>query len=276
MAASNTVVYESANPLVITYDNAPTDSTRKFIETLERNRWKYKLIGDGEVWKDFTNKLNGYRDAVAALSPETLVILSDARDVLCVRGPKAFTKAFSSFGKELLVSTELLCGGHFDVPPDFKCVQSIPLNEYWSHCGITSLPDRKFVNSGLIAGEAKAVLAFLEWSIRGKFTDDQYALCSYVNTFPAKIALDVEAAVLHTTTFGVNAGIQSIHVQKNDSPTFAELFGRGAFFLHVPGMKNKGQKLIYDSLVKTLDGGIGHTAITAPYGYAEPDWDEVF
>lgn len=276
MATSNTVVYDSEIPIVITYDNAPTESTRKFIETLERNRWKYTLIGGGEVWKDFTNKLNGYRDAVAALSPETLVVLSDARDVLCVRGPKAFAKAFRTFGKELLASTELFCDGKLDVPSDFKCFQSAPLNEYWRHCGVTSLPDRKFVNSGLIAGEAKAVLAFLEWSIQGKFTDDQYALCSYVNTFPAKIALDVEAAVLHTTTFGVNAGIQSIHVQKKDSPTFAELFGRGAFFLHVPGLKNKGQRIIYDSLVRVIDIGIGHSVLTVPYGYAEPEWDEVF
>ena len=266
----------SNEPIVITYDNAPTETTRIFLDSLERNKWRYTLIGEGEVWKGFQNKLNGYRTAVATLPPATLVILSDARDVVCVRGPKAFTKAFCSFGKDLLLSTELFCGGRLDVPSDFNYVQCIPLTSYWHHYGILTIPARKFVNSGLIAGKAMDVLAFLDWSIEGKFTDDQYALCNYVNRFPAKIALDTGAAVLHTTTFGVNAGIQSIHIQKNDSPTFAELFGRGAFFLHIPGMKNKGQKVLYDSIVQTLRNGIGDATLREPYGYAEPEWDEKF
>jgi len=34
-------------PLVLTYDNAPTDATRRFIRTLEKNDWEYTLVGEG-------------------------------------------------------------------------------------------------------------------------------------------------------------------------------------------------------------------------------------
>ena len=48
-----------ATPLVITYDNAPTENTRLFLRTLEKNKWNYKLIGEGETWRGFITKLNG-------------------------------------------------------------------------------------------------------------------------------------------------------------------------------------------------------------------------
>lgn len=263
-------------PLVVTYDNAPTENTKYFLQTLEKNKWKYKLIGEGEKWEGFTSKLKGYANYIKTLDPNQLIIVSDARDVVCLRGPKAFTKGYQSFNKDIVVSMELLCCGNFNPPPDSKCVQCVHLTEYWKHYNITDLPDRKFVNSGLVAGKATSVLDWLEWSLTNKFTDDQLALGTYINTFPQKIGLDMNAILLHTTTFGVNAGIQSIHIQKKDSPTFAELFGRGAFFLHIPGCAMKGQAIMYEFVKRNIDAGASDKQLSAPYKYAEPQWDEIF
>ena len=141
---------------------------------------------------------------------------------------------------------------------------------------MSTLPSRKFVNNGLIAGTVEAVKRFLQWALENKYTDDQFALGNYMNTFPELVAADTAAELLHTTTFGVNAGIQDIHRQKQDAPTLAEVLGRGAFFLHVPGSSSKGQKVIYDLVCTLIDAGAGDAMLGGVYKYAEPEWNEVF
>jgi hypothetical protein len=263
-------------PLLVAYDNAPTNETRFFEKTVQSYGWDYTLIGMGETWEGWPTRMKAYRKHLDLLPEDRIVVLSDARDVVCMRGPKAFLEGFRTFGKDMVASMELTCSGQFNVPDNFKSTQCVPLGRYWAYHGIKTLPNRKFVNNGLLAGSVKALKPYFDWILEKGFTDDQFALGSYVNEFPDRVALDVEALLLHTSTFGVNAGIQLIHVQKTDSPTFAEFFGRGAFFLHIPGTKNKGQKVIYESVVHMIETGVCDATLSAPYGYAEPEWDEIF
>jgi hypothetical protein len=109
-----------------------------------------------------------------------------------------------------------------------------------------------------------------------KTSNDQSAFGDYINEYPDRVACDVDASVLHSSVFGVNAGIQNIHIQKRDSPTFAELFGRGAFFLHIPGLTAKGQRVVYEQVCAILGHGLSEKLLRDPYGYAEPKWNEVF
>ena len=263
-------------PLVITYDNNPTENTKTFLKSLEKNKWKYNLIGEGEKWEGWITRLIAYKKCLATIPDEQLVVLSDARDVLCLRGPKAFTKGFNSFNKDIVVSMELLCNGHFDQNPDLCYTLCRPLTEYWKHHSITKLPDRKYANNGLVAGRAKALKTYFDWVFENKYTDDQLALGLYINKYPDLVGLDINANLLHSSTFGVNAGIQSIHIQKQDSPTFAELFGRAAFFLHVPGCNGKGQAVVYEYVKRMVDAGASDAHLSAPYKYKEPEWDEIF
>jgi hypothetical protein len=271
-----TAVSIATAPLLVTYDNAPNDNTRYFIKTLETQGWSYKLIGVGEKWGSWPTRMRAYRDFLCTLDDEQLVVLSDARDVVCVRGPKAFVKGFNTFKKDMVVSMELLCGGKLNPPEIFNCVQCIPLTAYWRHHKVDPLPCRKFVNNGLVSGRAKALKACLNWIIDNNYVDDQLGLGAYMNAFPDRVAADVNADILHTTNFGVNAGIQSIHVQKHDSPTFAELFGRGAFFIHISGLGGKGQLVMYKFVCTMIDTGSCDNLLREPYKYSEPEWDEVF
>jgi hypothetical protein len=267
-------------PIVVTYDNNPNEYTKRFISTLEANRWEYVVIGKGDEWKGFLTRVVAYEAFLKTLPAEKLVILSDARDVLCIRSPHAFVDAFRSFKKDLVVSMELLCNGKFSVDDSYKSQVCVPLKNYWKHYNITSMPARKFVNAGLVAGTVSALLHVLQYvqkyMVVNNTTNDQSAFGNYINEFPERVACDVEASLLHTSVFGVNAGIQSIHLQKEDSPTFAELFGRGAFFLHIPGMTAKGQKVVYEQVCNVIDLGITDTQLRKPYGYAEPAWNEIF
>jgi hypothetical protein len=263
-------------PIVISYDNAPTENTKYFINTLESNGWGYKIVGTGETWEGWPTRMRAYSKILGTLPDDKVVILSDARDVVCVRSPKAFMDGFRKFNKDMVVSMELLCGGIIDNPTDAIRSQCKPVTNYWKHNNITTIPPRRYVNNGLVAGKAKALKVFMDWIIEHKFQEDQLGLGNYVNTFPDRVALDVEAEILHTTTFGVNAGILSIHTQKHDSPTFAEFFGRGAFFLHIPGIQNKGQAVIYEYVKKMIDAGARCNILSGAYKYKEPVWNEIF
>jgi hypothetical protein len=245
-----------ASPLVVSYDNAPTENTRFFIKTLERNGWNFKIIGEGETWKGYASKVNGYNNFLSSIDPDTIVILSDARDVLCVRSTKAFMEVFSSFRTDFVVCMELFCGGKPDVADDFVHWQCAPLVNYWKYHNIRELPHRKFVNSGLIAGRASSILKWLQFTIENKYEDDQYALCQYINKHPERISVDSDAILLHTSTFGVNAGIYRIFVQAKDSPTLAELYGMGAFFIHIPGIFIRGQGAVYNALCAILESNV--------------------
>lgn len=263
-------------PIVVSYDNNPTVQTEFYMSTLKSHGWDSVFIGKGEQWDGFITRIRAYAKFIQTLDDTQVVVLTDARDVICVRNSDAFLEGFREYKRDIVVSMELLCGGAFDVSDDYKNVQCVPLTHYWKTNGIRP-PNRKFINAGLIAGTGKGLKEMYKWILDGGYTDDQYAIGSYMNTFPDRVAADTEAALLHTTNFGVNAGIQSIHVQKQDSPTLAELYGRGAFFLHIPGLTGTGQSVIYDT-VRTIvtQLGIRGEQLSRVYGYKEPTWNEIF
>jgi len=267
-------------PLVVTYDNNPNDYTNRFFKSLETNKWDYISLGNGEEWRGLVNKIIAYHKYVQTLPENKVIVLSDARDVVCLRSPKAFMEAFLSFHREIVVSMELLCDGKFTVKDDYVSDVCVPLTKYWNYNNISTLPARKFVNSGLIVGRAGALSRCLEWVLsymtQSNLNNDQSAFGMYINAFPDRVACDIDASVLHSSVFGVNAGLQNIHIQKEDSPTFAELFGRGAFFLHLPGLSAKGQHIVYQQVCKSIDMGVCDKQIREPYGYAEPTWNEQF
>jgi hypothetical protein len=264
-------------PLVITYDNEPTQNTHYFIKTMENNKWEYKLIGNGERWEGWRTRMIAYVRALSNIDPKKIVVLSDARDVFCIRGSKSFIRAFESFKKPVVASMELFCEGLDFWQEGVEHTQCMTLASYWKHHNVIPIPDRKFVNNGLVAGYAQDLKEIYQWMYDKGYTDDQFGLGNYVITFPDKVATDSDAKLLHSSTFGVNAGVQYLHKQANDSPTLAELNGNRAYFLHIPGIANKGQKLVYEQVKMILESGLVRPCIlTEAYKYNEPEFDEKF
>jgi GR25 family glycosyltransferase involved in LPS biosynthesis len=277
----NSKFQDAMKPLLITYDNKPTDATRFFQKTLDANGWEHALIGEGEMWEglQFSKRVLAYYNYIQTLPDEKIVVLSDARDVLCVRSPTAFIDGFRSFGKDIVTSMELSWNSKIAVPSDYFPQDASRLLQYWKH---QAAPVRRYVNMGLVAGTVKALKHCLPWVYAAMKTTtvpecDQYSFANYMNTFPERVAADTGAILLHTTNGGLNAGILDIHVQKDDFPTFAELFGRSAFFLHIPGSGGKnGQGVLYNQVCKGIELGMCSKTLIDPYGYKEPAWNEVF
>lgn len=258
-------------PLVVAVETNPNNEyTHNFVQTLINNDWDYHIIGINKPWKGYGSKIEYFQEHLKTLSPDKLVVLSDARDVFCVRSPMHFIPAFQSFKKPLLVSLEIFCQGK----PDDSAVknpkdiwQCVPLNQYWKHQTIKPTI-RRYVNSGLIAGKTKDLLEHYCWINTTNWNDDQAALGDYMNNFPDKVAADINANVLHTSGFGVNAAVATKN-QWLDSPSFAELTGKLNFFLHLPGFQDSpGQKKIYDMTKKLLlDYNVSNAWLTDSYNY---------
>jgi hypothetical protein len=166
---------------------------------------------------------------------------------------------------------ELFCDYTTDVvlEPTAQCV---PLVKYWKHHTQGVYPLRKYVNSGLMCGKAGALLEFFRYATEKKFEDDQEAMGTFMNAYPEKVCADVDHTLLHSTTFGKSAGFHTMHIQKQDAPTYAEIFGRDSFFLHFPGCNTKGQKLIYDMTLSLIDQGYTSHKLNELYGYPDISW----
>jgi hypothetical protein len=262
------------DPILITYDNAPNENSKFFFETCIRNGWKINHIGNGETWLGFINKINAYKKVCEELPADQIVVLSDSRDVFCTRAPIGFIDGFNEFKSDIVVSTEIFSDGYIDKPDTAENIKSMPLHAYYKHHNITP-GIRKYINSGLIAGRANALAFMWSWIIEQKFEDDQLGVHSFANTFPDKVALDKDAVLLHSSTFAVHAGVKNMHIQKLDAPTFGELLGCSAFFLHIPGTNLRGQGKLYE-IIKDHLQKYSSFELLKLYGYRIPQWNEIF
>jgi hypothetical protein len=256
-------------PLLVSYENnmENTENSLLFKKTLETNNWEYMFIGEGTKWSGFKDKIINYYICLQNLPEEKIVVFSDSRDVFCLRSPLTFVEYIKSIinSNKIIVSAEMFLIGHMDWPENEieKCLskdenffwQGVPLNKYWTYYNkLDNLPLRKYVNSGLIIGKVKDLCNVLKWIIDQNYTDDQLGIANYLNTFPELVELDYNASILHTSTYGVNGGLYDIERQKHDAPTFSELFGMSAFFLHIPGLNgSKGQKYLYETIKKMTE-----------------------
>jgi hypothetical protein len=253
-------------PLVLSYENdlSSNKNAELFKKTLDHHKWEYEFIGEGIKWNGFFDRMIGYHEFLTNNLPDNkIVILSDARDVFCLRNSDFFIEQIEKIIEDkIIISTEMFLIGHMDwsdkqiedailKDPNFFW-QGVPLNEYWEYHEIHSKPFRKYVNAGLIVGKVKNLKKALKWIIDNNINDDQLGFSKYTNQFPNLVHLDVEANILHTSTAFVNGSLSNHDIQKLDMPTFDELFGFSNYFLHIPGSNSsKGQQYIY-SIIYSL------------------------
>jgi hypothetical protein len=248
---------------------------REWFKDLHEIKYEWDDKTDESISLAFDKKRSDDRkEWLATYDKDRILVLSDARDVFCVRDAKAFTAAFEYFKVPIVVSGEMFLASRIDVPENFIFWNGASLDPYFKHWNTDPKKTiRKFVCAGLMAGRAGALYDMWDWVLANNYTDDQLGTAMYVRTFPEKVRVDHDAIVLHSTDYGVDAGTFHVHYQKQDAPTFAELFGTGAFFLHIPGLFFKGQGYLY-KCIKNILNEHDSDALLKVYGKPYPPWDE--
>jgi hypothetical protein len=254
---TNYFTEEYMEPLLISYCNDNTNSnTKTFISTLDTHNWNYHILGHGEPWINFVEtRMKGYLNYLKRITnPKQIVILSDARDVFCIRNPYYFVRDFKKYQKKIVVSMELFAEGSMSYNPNQTYEQVVWIENYWNLYNIDySKVIRKFVNGGLLCGYAEDLITCFQWIIDNNYYDDQKGLGAYVNTFPDIVYADIYADLLHTSGAFLGAGTIDKNIQNQDSVTFLELTGVKPYFLHLPGLEFiSAQRFVYDEIKKTL------------------------
>jgi hypothetical protein len=258
-------------PLVLSYENdlSNNKNAQLFKKTLEKYNWRYEFIGEGIKWNGFRDRVLGYYNFLNNNLPDDkIVVLSDARDVFCLKKPDFFIEQIKHIVEnKIIISSEMFLHGNMNWNEEqvSKAIskdpgyfwQGVPLNDYWKFHDTNPIPFRKYLNAGLIVGKTKNLKIALKWIIDNNFNDDQLGFCKYTNKFPDLVHLDYEATILHTSTSFVNGSLYEYDMQKLDNPSFHQLLGFSNYFLHLPGINgSKGQKYIYDIIYTLFNNNI--------------------
>lgn len=110
------------DPIVITYDTDTLDSTIKpkgsvriWKASVEHHGWKNIILGSGDTWKGFTQKskalLKILPDIIKKYGKKQILVVTDARDVICNRSPSRFKNKFNQIRKRkpIVFGTEIGC-----------------------------------------------------------------------------------------------------------------------------------------------------------------------
>lgn len=270
------------NPIVITLDTNLNENSYRFLKSLSDNSWPFRVIGTDKKWKSFLHRTIEYRDeliSIQKMNPKQLCVISDCKDVICLRTPNKFKEIFDTFNSNIVVSSELLCAGYSDHtfrhPKDLEKYNCTPILKYWKFKGYSydNLPIRKYVNAGLISGYVNDLIQMYEWIISKGYEiniyDDQILMGMYINEHPTKIDVDINIKLLHTSVFGASGGYVTKY-QIEDSPSIAEILGRTSFFLHLPGLGiGKGNMVIYNIISTIIDSGYNAKTLAELYNIQE-------
>lgn len=285
------IINNNNNPIVISYENDLSNNinSQLFKKTLEKHKWDFKFIGENTKWEGFKTRINGYYNFLQTFPEDKIVILSDARDVFCLRDSQLFFEKIENIiNDKIIISAECFLLGHLNWnEEEIKAAeakdpnhffQGVPLNSYWAyHNKTNNLPFRKYLNAGLIVGKAKNLLRAFKWIFDNNYNDDQLGLANYTNKYPELVHLDYEANILHTSTGFVCGGLYKYSIQNKDIPMFTELLGLSSYFLHIPGIiGSKGQKYIYNIIYNLLDNNIIDNDMFSMYNFDYKDSNGTF
>ncbi len=193
--------------------------------------WEHILIGQDVKWEGWITRMKAYVDICSTISPEELIVLCDAFDVLCLQSSDQFSNVFKTFQKNIVIGSESDC----------KYPNCYEPKNYWAKCDIKQDEMKKYVNGGLMCGKASKLKEMWKWCVENYTSDDQYALGLYIDKYPLEVALDTKSILF----FNDNSGQLKYEFNTIDnSITFNEVAIK-PFFVHFQGVN------IYSSLLVT-------------------------
>jgi len=212
------ITYET-NPEIDIKNQGSHDKLKK---TADKFGWKLRSFGKGKAWKGFTSKWISVKRSIRNLPDSDIVVVTDARDVLCLKGQTGFStilRKLDKNGKRVVFSSEQACcvqvmkenpigtfvkkGGRRSrswAVPEWKeadyAIEKSWVDAYQKRQKVSSF---KVLNAGMACGRVKAWKKALGAISPLKHGDDDQAVWSdaFMNT--NYIALDYNQELLSNT-----------------------------------------------------------------------------
>jgi hypothetical protein len=200
-----------------------TNRLENFKRSLNKFNYPYVILGNGEKWEGWNWRTKKYLNYLLTLDDNHIVGFVDAYDVLALRDSSNILHTFLSFKKNIVVGAEWYCGSKENC---------ISLNNWWSD---RVRAYRQHVNCGFIMGYAKDLKEMYKQVIN--YSDDQYGISTYLETYQHLFALDVGSSLVYNS-----------HILDGQ-------FHANAFFAHFPGPIIKhGLDNLYNNYCKNILG----------------------
>lgn len=187
------------------------------LASLRRYGYRYRVLGWGQPWEGWRQRMAWYRDSAKEYAPDELLLYVDAYDAVAARPWAGIDTVFADVagGAGLVTGTEALCTLE-------NCGN---LKDWWAATRRTPATPYKFINGGVIMGRASAIAAAYDWVLADArhFTDDQIGLAAYATAHPDAYAPDDGRRIVSNK--------HAWHRMTGD-----ERAGAGAYFLHYPGV----------------------------------------
>lgn len=212
---------------VLTVATKMEAGAHNMLASLRRYGYKYRVLGWGQVWKGWRQRMAWYRDSAREYAPDAILVYLDAYDIVAARSHHGLLEAYERVVRagvgagaaeaQLVLGMEALCMencGH--------------IGPWWlnaAKAGRKPTSARKFLNGGVVMGRAAAIADAYDWVLKDRrhFEDDQIGLAAYINAHPHVFAPDDGSVI-----------VKNKHAMQRMSSEEAR--GEGAFFLHYPGV----------------------------------------
>lgn len=226
---------------VFTYATEMKETLKYLLSSLRQNNYSYEVVGYGEPWGGFRNRVNVYLSAVKRYKEEkggdAIVVMLDGYDCLSVRDSSSMYDSFVQRPRNhipVLFGVEVACMGN--------CYGDIL--EWYTYHNIyggeteiknslrdigngTIISDKPvFLNGGMLMGSASAIEELYTGMLALNIEDDQISAGRYTVDNLDKVDLDVEEMIFRNK-------LLERRIKLDD-----ENNGAGPAFLHFPGYGN--------------------------------------
>ena len=208
--------------LVLCYSNEKNNiGLVNYERSLKKHHIKYKVVGIGDPWINFSQiGKTCYEELCSeAYSEDDIVCVTDAFDVLVTCSEEEIMEKYSSSSDlKIWVGTEPTHGPGFYLERWWKLHEKTPLTT--TQC--------RYLNSGCYMGPVRLLKHLLSFLMN--FSDDQFGMCVYAETYPNNVELDTNQQLCGNITgweiaeYSVGSGERVTHTN-----------GSTPCFIHIPG-----------------------------------------
>lgn len=226
---------------IISYANhTKNDGYKNFVNSMDKYNFKYKIIGDGEIWEGFHTKMKACLKELLFYKDTDIVTIVDCFDVMANReGMDILKLRFLKYKKPVVFGAEnriyLNDEGH----------NYIKQKKWWNKN--ESIYNRNVnncsLNGGTVIGYVFMLKKIIKWSLDNKYTDDQLAYHMYLEEYPDDAALDLSSSIfgnynLSSSIFVNYTGLDMRRFNKNNNNDIIDVRSMyNPIFIHIPGAK---------------------------------------
>jgi hypothetical protein len=224
--------------------NLAHQGAANMVASLQQHGFEYTVLALGERFQGFEWRMRVYAEALRKLPPTTLAVCVDAYDAMAVQGPSVLLARYAAHyaGRPIVFGAEPVCGGN--------CIAVA--EAAWRAADWDTIPLRRFVNGGFVAGSPPALAAAYEWGLAHGHKDDQRALGAYVNSVGlGEVTLDARSHLVYNLLRDHVSGAPVVDDEPLPSAGAADL----PVFLHVPGIQKVLDARVYNAWARQLLGG---------------------